>query len=697
MTVINDSNSDRPSDRKRPRNQDPVLEHFIIKSDESTSGRDLECRFCHVMFPKCKTKRARHHLAGVDGYGIKPCLQVSAEVRRQFRECLVEAESSSKPAHFNTLQSCWNPADAGSADQAIADFFYQNCIGFSVANTESFIAMISAVAKQKSSYMPPSPWRLAHTLLDQTYKQTEIQVQYQFSSGLMNTLVSAAWVTCSPVQRMNEIEKDKKFGLTLCSDGWTDPSGRVLYNFMINSPRASWFVGTKEMEAEEKNAEYIAACFEPYFDKYGDSIVAVCTDSAAVMKAAGRILMQKHPRVTWMPCVPHQAELIQKKIAMLPVFKPAVASIRGLVVWVKRHQIPAALIKQLSTKALYIPGETRFGATLTCLERYLEIQPALKQMIAHKSFQEWVKRLDKKGRVKAAYAGFIINSRPMAVTVKTLVHLLGPVMQLLRLFDGGIPVTGFVYFAMAEMRNRCAQLVEQHKLPVNVQKEVLSIIDVQWETLHVDMHGATYLLNPRYHHLVGQLMTEVELKAGLKAVIKRLTPDTACATKAWDQFHTVYVPGARGFADDMFKNAAADVTFPPHQVWEQYGDDTPELQQVAKMALATYCQASMCERNWKDHSLTHTKKRNRLSKTRAEMLVSVMSNRRALQRAKLLPVEQYNWVGADGEDDSDGEDVDMTLVESSTLFDGEDESMNWDLEDLNASVLDTNAATCFDE
>jgi hypothetical protein len=207
------------------------------------------------------------------------------------------------------------------------------------------------------------------------------------------------------VQRVIEIEKDKKFGLTLSSEGWTDPSGRVLYNFMISGARASWFAGTKEMEAEEKNAEYIASgcyskgnhqvvptpnqqldiaeCFEPYFDKYGDSLVAVCTDSVA-----GRILMNKHPKVTWMPCVPHQAELIQKKIAKLPAFKPAVLSVRGLVVWVKRHQIPAALIKQLSDKALYIPGDTRFGATLMCLERYLEIQAALKQMIAHKAFQQ---------------------------------------------------------------------------------------------------------------------------------------------------------------------------------------------------------------------------------------------------------------------------------------------------------------------
>jgi hypothetical protein len=103
----------------------------------------------------------------------------------------------------------------------------------------------------------------------------------------------------------------------------------------------------------------------------------------------------------------------------------------------------------------------------------------------------------------------------------------------------------------------------------------------------------------------------------------------------------------------------------------------------------------MCERNWKDHFLTHTKKRIRLRKRRAEMLVSVMCNRRAPKRAQLLPDEQYNWIGADGEDDSDGEDVDMALMESASMFDEEDESMNWDLEELDARILDMTAASCF--
>jgi hypothetical protein len=81
-----------------------------------------------------------------------------------------------------------------------------------------------------------------------------------------------------------------------------------------------------------------------------------------------------------------------------------------------------------------------------------------------------------------------------------------------------------------------------------------------------------------------------------------------------------------------------------------------------------------CERNWKDFSCTHTAVRNRLSKTRAETLEYVKGNRRALERAQMLPEEQYNWVGADIKaeiDDSDGESVENYMFGGS--IDSEDE------------------------
>jgi hypothetical protein len=113
----------------------------------------------------------------------------------------------------------------------------------------------------------------------------------------------------------------------VASDGYTDVSSRYLINFVINSATGGFLDCTTEMGLEDKNAEAIAKLFDPLFQKYGRDITAVVTDSASVMKAAGKLLEAKYPWITWLPCVTYQADLIMKKIAKLPYFKDTVSQV----------------------------------------------------------------------------------------------------------------------------------------------------------------------------------------------------------------------------------------------------------------------------------------------------------------------------------------------------------------------------------
>lgn len=135
---------------KRARSADPVFEHFEEKGDHGTSGKDMKCKFCNEVFPKLKAKRARCHLAGVSGQGIKVCLAVSAEVKHQIKTNLGDIVPQSRTAQ--SLDKCWHGTDAQAVDMAVAEFFYDNGIGFSVASTPSYKKMISAVSQQKRAY-----------------------------------------------------------------------------------------------------------------------------------------------------------------------------------------------------------------------------------------------------------------------------------------------------------------------------------------------------------------------------------------------------------------------------------------------------------------------------------------------------------------------------------------------------------------
>ena len=68
--------------------------------------------------------------------------------------------------------------------------------------------------------------------------------------------------------------------------------------------------------------------------------------------------------------------------------------------------------------------------------------------------------------------------------------------------------------------------------------------------------------------------------------------------------------------------------------WEYYGSEAPELQAIALVVLSQVCDVGAAERNWKVFSWIHDRRRNRLSKDRAEKLVRLHYNLRIINKLK---------------------------------------------------------------
>ena len=66
--------------------------------------------------------------------------------------------------------------------------------------------------------------------------------------------------------------------------------------------------------------------------------------------------------------------------------------------------------------------------------------------------------------------------------------------------------------------------------------------------------------------------------------------------------------------------------------WEQFGNDTAELQKFAIRVLSQCYSATGCERNWSVFEFIHSKRRNRLEHKRLNDLVFVCYNTRIQQR-----------------------------------------------------------------
>jgi hypothetical protein len=154
-----------------------------------------------------------------------------------------------------------------------------------------------------------------------------------------------------------------------------------------------------------------------------------------------------------------------KKIAKLEYFREVVTQVRGVCVWVRRHSVPLAVFKELSPQVLQM-AKHALGLQWLCLERFVdrETHNALESMFTHPQFTSWEKKQPKAARNKIALAKKIVFDGKVRSKSKLLVKLLAPIMKVLQLFDRGVPVIGFVHFAVADLRERADKLMSDHQL-----------------------------------------------------------------------------------------------------------------------------------------------------------------------------------------------------------------------------------------
>ena len=105
-------------------------------------------------------------------------------------------------------------------------------------------------------------------------------------------------------------------GVSIVSDGWTDPARHPLINFMVSSTNGAVFLKAVDALGEYKDAQYMGELFLKVIESVGvDCCVQIITDNALVCKAAGMIVEAKYPQVFWTPCIVHSLNLALKSIA----------------------------------------------------------------------------------------------------------------------------------------------------------------------------------------------------------------------------------------------------------------------------------------------------------------------------------------------------------------------------------------------
>ena len=90
-------------------------------------------------------------------------------------------------------------------------------------------------------------------------------------------------------------------------------------------------------------------------------------------------------------CAAHVLDLLMEDIGKMPWFEKLFVQAKVVVKFIRGHQVPDALLKQKSSKLLLLPGETRFGTCFIMLQRLLEVQAALEEIVNTENWALWVK------------------------------------------------------------------------------------------------------------------------------------------------------------------------------------------------------------------------------------------------------------------------------------------------------------------
>mmetsp|Transcript_31587 Transcript_31587/g.94180 ORF Transcript_31587/g.94180 Transcript_31587/m.94180 type:complete len:145 (-) Transcript_31587:3-437(-) len=113
---------------------------------------------------------------------------------------------------------------------------------------------------------------------------------------------------------------------------------------------------------------------------------------------------------------------------------------------------------------------------------------------------------------------------------------------------------------------------------------------------------------------------------------------------------------------------------PAHRWWFEYGKGAKELRAIAMRVLSMPLSASGMERAWSSFEFIHNRKRNRLTVSRADTLVSIFTNMQLVRRAaKQAAAGQHTdaipwtWIAHEHDDEEEQLEEEEALVDAMDL------------------------------
>lgn len=301
---------------------------------------------------KCKSCQkpvgwSRSHLAA---HKRATCASATPDEKRRFAKRpsnnFDASNDSSSDNSFEVPSGHLSVEQIKNINSKLAQFFFRTGISIRLADSEAFKDLVTALNPTYAQSMPTAR-SLSGSLLDD---------QYSKCVGAVQEIL------------------EESHNLTLISDGWTNIRGDHIVNFCVKAPNNKpFFHSSVNTSGIAQNAQAVADEIMKVVEQVGaEKFSSVVTDNAAVMKAAWKIIEQKHPHITAMGCAAHTMNLLIKDILGSNINQKTIKESEKIIKFVMNHHIVKAKFEVLRKQA-NIPHTLSMAVVTRWYSRYTSL------------------------------------------------------------------------------------------------------------------------------------------------------------------------------------------------------------------------------------------------------------------------------------------------------------------------------------
>jgi hypothetical protein len=506
------------------------------------------------------------------------------------------------------------------------------------------------IFKLRPAYQPPSRKTLSTSMLDTTYNKYK--------------------------SRMNNIIERYQGELSLNTDGWTNPRGDSIINYVLVARDEALFVKSVSTGKDRHTGTYIADGLKETIEELGpQNLCAVTTDNASNMKSSWNEVQDKYPLIDCIGCGAHMTNLLVEDIMEIPAIHEAFNAVKEVNKYWKESTVRWGLLQYTAeknekrTKALQLPGKTRWqGKLLTCKssldnKRWMEQAIVNKEAcLGHSPTLDQVAKYD--------YIRDLILRSVYWEKTQELYNILKPFLQVTIALESNKAKLSRLFSWYSWLLNQSAT----SKSDLLPRQEALQLIANRFHKMYTALWLIAYLCDP-----VARMQRPVEIaKWQLDGMEKYLvqyykvrgeTTDKKASEVYGQLINLKEREGA--FAREIAWQSANEmdaITWWNGLHKEQY----PDLTALARHALSVAPTTGAAERNWSAFGFIHCKRRNRLLNDRVEMLVFIYWNLRILKAVPDLPSSNNS---GDEINDSDGDAAAIEIVEGEEYGEDNEEDL----------------------